>query len=216
MESVNRQDTRMSNVSSASNATGGLKKTSSRPSLLSKARDNYRESRANVKSKSTSAATAKANGEKGVDLHSFAGVFPVPEAECSTGKPPKLNEEQEGKYTDMLDYFKSQKDFPVSLAHDNTKREAPSDWEKLRLLSRESLLRYLRASKWDTKVAKKRLTETIAWMREFGVNDLDEDEMSIEAKSGKETVLGYDLQSRPLHYMNPHRSDTKVRYYRAR
>jgi hypothetical protein len=165
-------------------------------------------------SKQTSAQSIdrEAGGEEAgtTNLQGFTGVIPVPDKSSHVGHFPELNDEEQKKYQQVLEYFRNQKDFPVSSKATNTKREPVTDWEKLRLLSRESLLRYLRATKWDVTAAKKRLTETIAWTREFGVNDLEADEMEKEAQSGKETVLGYDNQSRPLHYMHPHRNNTKV------
>jgi len=162
-------------------------------------------------SKVSSTTSTGVDGEVAgtTNLKSFSGVFPIPEEGSRVGTPAKLTEEQEHKYQEVLEYFQHQKDFPISLQAEDSKREPPSEWEKLRLLSRESFLRYLRATRWDVNQAKKRLTETIAWRREFGVDELDSDEMAKEAQSGKETVLGYDKQSRPLHYMHPHRNDTK-------
>lgn len=140
----------------------------------------------------------------------FAGVFQAP-ASGSRPKPPaKLTEDQEAKLAEMLRYFRARETYPTSLKGEGSGREKPAtDWEKLRMLSRESMLRYLRATKWDVTQAKKRLTDTIAWRREFGVDEIDADEIEPEAKSGKETVLGFDNSARPLHYMHPHRNDTK-------
>jgi molybdopterin converting factor small subunit len=142
-------------------------------------------------------------------LHSFSGIFPVPEEQCKPTKAAQLTKDQQAKYEEILAYMKQQETFPTSLKAEEKGQEPASEWEKLRYLSRESMLRYLRATRWDVKAAQKRLTDTIAWHREFGTQTLDPDEMAIEAKSGKETVLGYDNSCRPLHYMHPHRSDTK-------
>ncbi|PWN32594.1 CRAL/TRIO domain-containing protein, partial [Meira miltonrushii] len=139
----------------------------------------------------------------------FDGIFPVPHPDCKPTPPAKLTEEQQQKYEEVFEHFKSQKDFPVSLKPEEKRREPLSDWEKLRMVSKESMLRYLRATKWDVRQAKRRLTETIAWRREFGVENLNPEEMAKEARCGKETVLGYDKYARPVHYMHPHRSDTK-------
>ena len=156
--------------------------------------------------KSDAAAEAEAANAQ---IKGFEGVFPVPAAGCRPKPPAALSPSQQVALDGMLSHFRDTKQFPTSLKPEAEQREA-NDWEKLRLLSRESLLRYLRASKWDLSTAKKRLTDTIAWRREFGVDDLVDDEMSEEAKCGKETVLGYDKHARPLHYMHPHRNDTKV------
>lgn len=204
MTAIGRESSRASSKASMTPSD----KPSSRPSLLKKA---YHGSRMGSRlTKVNSTTTNEASTTPGsVNLKSFSGVFPIPEPQCQTPEPPKLTQEQEKKYNEVLEYFETMKDFPVSLKATNTKREPVTDWEKLRLLSKESILRYLRATRWDVASAKKRLTETIAWRREFGVDDLDPDVMAEEAKSGKETVLGFDNRSRPLHYMHPHRNDTK-------
>ena len=209
MDAVRRESSRVSSKAS----TTGPERASSRPSILYKAynsvnqRGSRASSRLNKVTSTSSADGAQAGGS--TELKSFSGVFARPEPEARIVPAPTLTQEQEKKYTAMLEYFSQQKDFPVNLQSESTQREPASDWEKLRLLSRESLLRYLRATRWDIAAAKKRLIETIAWRREFGVDNLDPDEMAKEAKSGKETVLGYDKRSRPLHYMHPHRNDTK-------
>lgn len=207
MSSIKRESTRLSNKTSTSSEKPG-----NRPSLFKKSFQSYSGSKLNSNrlSKVSSKPLLTDIEAHAQQIQSFSGVFPIPEPECTVGSPRKLSSEEEKKYEEVFGYFKNQKDFPVSLKATNTEREPASDWEKLRLLSRESMLRYLRATRWDVTTAKKRLTETIAWRREFGVDQLDSDEMAMEAKSGKETVLGYDNQSRPLHYMHPHRNDTKV------
>lgn len=209
-KSLQRESSRLS---SPKVSTIGSDKNHARPSLISRAyntvsysgkRDSHRLS------KQSTNASEPDGGVGAKNLKSFNGVFGTPEPDCKPSPPAKLNADQQRKYDEMLEYFTRTPDFPISLHSENAKRAPPSDWEKLRMLSKESLLRYLRASKWDLTHAKKRLTDTIAWRREFGVDELDADEMSKEAQSGKETVLGYDKKCRPLHYMHPHRNDTKV------
>lgn len=208
MSAIKRESTRQS-IKTTSSST---EKSTNRPSLFKKSHQSNGGSKLNNNRLSKISSKVNASAEaatKSQNIHSFSGVFPIPEPECKVGSPRKLSPEEEKKYGEVLEYFKHQKDFPVSLKAGNTERKPADDWEKLRLLSRESMLRYLRATRWDVTTAKKRLTETIAWRREFGVDTLNSDEMSKEATSGKETVLGYDNQSRPLHYMHPHRNDTK-------
>lgn len=108
----------------------------------------------------------------------------------------------------MLQHFKSIHEFPTSLKHNSPKKPL-DEWETLRNLSRESMIRYLRATKWDVASAKKRLTDTIAWRREYGVDSLKAEDLEPEAMTGKETILGYDNKGRPLHYMHPSRNTTE-------
>ncbi len=108
----------------------------------------------------------------------------------------------------MLQHFKSTKEYPTSLKT-NSPHKPLDDWETMRNLSRESMIRYLRATKWDVAAAKKRLTDTIAWRREYGVDSLKAQDLEPEAMTGKETILGYDNKGRPLHYMHPSRNTTE-------
>lgn len=143
------------------------------------------------------------------ELRGFAGVFKAPESGCRPKPPAKLSPDQESKLAELLTYFRQKKTYPTSLKQQGGPEEPPNEWEKMRMLSRESMLRYLRACKWDSSQAKKRLTDTIAWRREFGVDDIKPEDVEEEAKSGKETVMGFDNFARPLHYMHPHRNNTQ-------
>lgn len=138
----------------------------------------------------------------------FEQIFPAPDPSVKLTKPAPLSDTQEAKYNEMLEYFKSIEEYPTSLKGNGPKKPL-TEWEKLRNLSRESMIRYLRATKWDVPSAKKRLTDTIAWRREYGVDSLKAEDLEPEAQTGKETILGFDNKGRPLHYMHPSRNTTK-------
>ncbi|KAF9000594.1 CRAL-TRIO domain-containing protein [Cyathus striatus] len=77
-------------------------------------------------------------------------------------------------------------------------------------LTRECLLRYLRASKWKVPVAIKRLEATLKWRREFGMYDsVNADHVEPEAVTGKEVIFGFDVTGRPALYMLPSRQNTE-------
>lgn len=178
-----------------------------------KGKESFRESLARISSRdnASSEATAAEGGSTASTPppKSFAGVFQAPEPGCRPKPPAKLTADQEEKLAEMLKYFRAKETYPSSLKNPQAEEKPPTEWEKLRMLSRESMLRYLRATKWDLAQAKKRLIDSIAWRREFGVDEIDPNVVEPEAKSGKETVLGFDNSARPLHYMHPHRNDTK-------
>ncbi|PWN22387.1 CRAL/TRIO domain-containing protein, partial [Microstroma glucosiphilum] len=198
---VNPSRTR-SRETSATGRSSLLEKTYSRYSNYGKGGDNLK--------KTSSRANSQQTAVENPSLRAFTGVFRKPEEGCRPQPPAKLSDSQEKLLAEMLVYFRERKTYPVSLnAKDGKAEEPPTEWEKLRMLSRESMLRYLRATKWDLNAAKKRLAETIAWRREFGVDSIDPAEVEQEAKSGKETVMGFDNSARPLHYMHPHRNNTK-------
>ncbi|PWN52835.1 CRAL/TRIO domain-containing protein [Violaceomyces palustris] len=142
-------------------------------------------------------------------LYAYEGVFPQPDPSVRPERPQPLSDVQEAKYQQVLAHFKSVQDYPLDFKAQASRRQPLSDWEKSRMLTRESMLRYLRATKWDVEAAQRRLTDTIIWRREYGVDSLNPDDLEPEARSGKETVLGFDKRGRPLHYMHPHRNDTQ-------
>ncbi|CED84903.1 Phosphatidylinositol transfer protein PDR16 and related proteins [Phaffia rhodozyma] len=70
-------------------------------------------------------------------------------------------------------------------------------------LSEECLLRFLRATKWNEKDATDRLSQTLLWRREFGVDQFTQEYISPENETGKQIVWGFDNQRRPIWYMRP-------------
>lgn len=76
-------------------------------------------------------------------------------------------------------------------------------------LTRECLLRYLRATKWNVSEAISRIRATLAWRREYGFEKLTPDYISIENETGKQVILGYDINARPCLYLLPSRQNTE-------
>ncbi|KAF7336683.1 CRAL-TRIO domain-containing protein C23B6.04c [Mycena venus] len=82
------------------------------------------------------------------------------------------------------------------------------DVEKM-WLSYECILRYLRASKWKVDVAIQRLEATLKWRREYGLYDtVTAEHVEPEAVTGKEILLGFDVNGRPALYLIPSRQNT--------
>lgn len=186
----------------------------SRPSLLGRA-SNYMKGRRPPStyenqtgaSSSTASLAAKGAPKNASGLRPFQQMFAAPDPSVKLTKPAELTEAQEDKYQEVLKHFQSLEEYPTALKA-GSPTEPLTEWEKLRMLSRESMIRYLRATKWDVTSAKKRLTDTIAWRREYGVDNLKAEDLEPEAKTGKETILGFDNKGRPLHYMHPSRNTT--------
>uniref|UniRef100_A0A7S2HGU9 CRAL-TRIO domain-containing protein n=1 Tax=Helicotheca tamesis TaxID=374047 RepID=A0A7S2HGU9_9STRA len=97
---------------------------------------------------------------------------------------------------------------------------ALTDDEKSRLPDEHTALRHLRGEKGDAAVATKKLKATLQWRKEFGVEKLvkcfeeggDEEMrnvMSLENKTGKCYVRGYDKEGRAVLYMRPVLENTK-------
>lgn len=124
-------------------------------------------------------------------------------------KPQEIPQQQQASYDEVLHFCTELKDLPVT--EKSSERTALSETEKM-WLSKECILRYLRATKWNVKSAKKRLEDTLMWRRTFGVDpesSLSPDVVSEENETGKELLLGYDMNSRPCLYLKPGKQNTK-------
>ena len=120
--------------------------------------------------------------------------------------PPPLTAEQQTKYDALLEEVKEWKEIPSTKG-----KEGPITESELMWLTKECLLRYLRATKWSTADASKRLLGTLTWRREYGVEDvLTPDHISPENETGKQIIVGYDIAGRPCQYLNPGRQNTEV------
>lgn len=127
--------------------------------------------------------------------------------ECKPDMAPPLAGDQETKYAEFLKYAENIETIPVSTEKGAESR--PLDNEEKIWLTRECLLRYLRASKWAVADAKKRLDGTLIWRREYGVYDHTVEYISPEMETGKMYTLGFDKFGRPCLYLNPARQNTE-------
>ncbi|CZT04141.1 related to PDR16 protein [Rhynchosporium agropyri] len=136
------------------------------------------------------------------------GVLKTPIVDpVETAIPSALTEltpEQQEKYEALLVTVKSWKDIPSTKG-----KEGPVTEDEIMWLTKECLLRYLRATKWVTAEAAKRLLGTLTWRREYGVGELTGDYISPENETGKQIILGFDIQARPCLYLNPGRQNTE-------
>lgn len=121
---------------------------------------------------------------------------------------PKLNAEQETKYATVFASVSSWETIPATTAK-NAPQAPIQDHERM-WLTRECLLRYLRATKWNTANALKRLQTTLSWRREYGADTFTADYISPENETGKQVVLGYDKEARPVLYLSPGKQNTKM------
>lgn len=120
---------------------------------------------------------------------------------------PALTQEQESKYEIVYSAVTQWAEIPCSSVHGSSQM-ALNDNERL-WLSRECLLRFLRASKWVVATAIARIQATLVWRREYGVESHTADYISEENETGKQVLLGFDYQGRPCLYLNPHKQNTK-------
>jgi hypothetical protein len=111
--------------------------------------------------------------------------FPAPAPSAtSVLTPPELTSAEEEKYHLVLQYLKSIESLPTSSAKNNNKETAPLSELEQYFLTRECILRYLRASKWKVEDTKKRIEGTLIWRREYGTDTLS-------AKTVEDEVLPF-------------------------
>lgn len=163
---------------------------------------------------STTCATATdPSKELGLDLPTSAadGViqkpFPRPLDSAHPPTPAALTPEQQSKYDAVFKAVSEWTTVPTTAAK-NAPTEPITDDERM-FLTRECLLRYLRATKWNVREAITRLHQTLTWRREYGVERLTADYISIENETGKQVLLGYDIHGRPCLYLLPSNQNTE-------
>jgi CRAL/TRIO domain/CRAL/TRIO, N-terminal domain len=132
--------------------------------------------------------------------------FEHPVAQAQVPQPAELTADQTKKYDEVLKTVSSITSVPTSLAKGAS--ESPLTDDERMFLTRECLLRYLRATKWNVANAIKRIRDTLAWRRDYIGDKLTADHISIENETGKQVLLGYDVEGRPCLYLIPSRQNT--------
>jgi hypothetical protein len=99
--------------------------------------------------------------------------LPFRDPDPSATKPQRveLTADEQTKYNAVLEHMKAITELPVSSAKKN-KETAPLSEVEQCFLTKECILRYLRATKWNVAEAKRRLEGTIIWRREYGTDTL--------------------------------------------
>ena len=119
-------------------------------------------------------------------LSAADGLIKTPfAAPLDTSKPtprPPLTTDQEKLYKTLLERVSAWTKLPTTSAKSSP--ESPlTDSERL-FLTRECLLRYLRATSWNAVHAETRLKATLVWRREYGVEKLTSEYIQIENATG--------------------------------
>jgi hypothetical protein len=136
----------------------------------------------------------------------FAHALPT----SKPAPPSPLTEDQTKKYDELLATARAWTEVSTksSAAAAAAEKEPLNDSDRL-FLTRDSLLRYLRATKWDVVSAATRLQATLTWRREYGILGFAHDYISPENETGKQVILGFDDEGRPCLYLNPSRQNTE-------
>jgi hypothetical protein len=133
--------------------------------------------------------------------------FPHPAEGAKPDPAPELSPDQIKRYEDVLKTVSAWTTVPSSSAKNAA--EVPITDDDRIFMTRECLLRYLRATKWNVADAVKRIRATLLWRREYIGNKLTPDYISIENETGKQLILGYDVSGRPCLYLIPSRQNTE-------
>lgn len=121
--------------------------------------------------------------------------------------PPQLTPDQQAKYDSVLKSVSEWTAVPNTSAKNAS--SAPLTDDERMFLTRECLLRYLRATKWNAPEAVSRLQRTLTWRREYGIEKLTPDYISVENETGKQVLLGFDIHGRPCLYLLPSNQNTE-------
>lgn len=168
----------------------------------------------------------KANGSVNIqDLHTSAAKLSIaenatvdgstdpvktpfinPSSSAKIPTAPSLTSDQSTKYSKLLTVVQSWTTKPSSTP--NTPAIPITDSDRI-WLTRECLLRYLRATKWDVPQATSRLVATLTWRHEYGLENHTPEYISPENATGKQVLLGYDVAGRPCLYLNPSKQNTE-------
>ncbi|KAL9079950.1 MAG: hypothetical protein Q9157_001197 [Trypethelium eluteriae] len=132
--------------------------------------------------------------------------FTDPLPECKPTPTVDLTPDQEAKYAALLAVASSWEKIPTSTARGAP--TAPITEDEKMWLTRECLLRYLRATKWNPVEAPKRILATLTWRREYKVETFTPEYISPENETGKQVILGFDNEARPCLYLNPAKQNT--------
>ncbi|KAG6909051.1 hypothetical protein DXG01_002203 [Tephrocybe rancida] len=130
----------------------------------------------------------------------------VPPTTCDTDPRAILTDAEQSMYDEVLKHFSDPAYSTPGIKEKGELTEAEKFW-----LSRECLLRYLRAVKWkSTAAAILRLEATLKWRREYGIYDVvSTSHVEPEAVTGKQVLFGYDVRGRPGLYLFPSRQNTE-------
>ncbi len=133
--------------------------------------------------------------------------FAHPVSSCKPLPRAALTAEQARKYDSLLATVLAWTHIPTTSTKNSP--ATPIEDDERMWLTRECLLRYLRATSWNTAEASKRLLNTITWRREYEVASITGDMVSVENETGKQRILGYDINARPCLHMSPGKQNTK-------
>lgn len=132
-----------------------------------------------------------------------------------------LDSEQRTIYQSILNHFLDPLlylpvDGLAKQVNDSNSYSKLSDYERF-WLSKECILRYLRATKWNKERTLKRIHETLLWRRQFGLDNYNFIEetarlVADENITGKMLLLGYDRCRQLVLILKNYKQNTEPSY----
>lgn len=166
---------------------------------------------ASAQAAETTTDTTPIEKDLGLPLSAAEGLIKKPFGHPAEGvKVPTaadLTADQTKKYDEVFKAVTAFTSIPTTLAKNAS--ESPLTDDERMWLTRECLLRFLRATKWNVADAIKRIRATLAWRRDYIGDKLTADYISIENETGKQILIGFDVDGRPCLYLLPSRQNTE-------
>lgn len=132
----------------------------------------------------------------------------LPDTKYHKTSPPAsstLTEKQEAVYQEVLKHFATEDYVIPGLENE----DGDLTEEEKFYLTYECFLRFLRATRWDTRSCIAKLEATLKWRREYGIYDtLTLDSIKEHCLKGKVFLLGYDVEGRPGFFDVPERESS--------
>lgn len=170
--------------------------------------DSVQESQASSEAPSVKSTTDAPSPETYAPSGPFRTIITNPLPTCKPSPPVELSADQQAKYSQVFATVSNWTTVPTTT--DKTAKNEPITDDERMFLTRECLLRYLRATKWKVPDALKRLQSTLSWRREYGADTFTADYISPENETGKQLVQGYDINGRSCLYLSPAKQNTKM------
>jgi len=188
-------------------ADGQQSVTSNRPDSIRSA-GSFQSAVSTLPETETETAVTTAPPSPPVTTGPTRAVLTGPSPKAKVPHTPVLTPQQQAMYAQVLSAVSAWKSIPESSLREAKNVEMTQD-ERM-WLTRECLLRYLRATKWKVPDALKRLQSTLSWRREYGADTFTAEYISPENETGKQVIQGYDNEGRACLYLNPARQNTKM------
>lgn len=170
--------------------------------------DSVQESQASSKAPSVTSTNDTPSPETYAPTGPFKTLITNPLPTCKPSPPAELSADQQAKYSQVFATVSNWTTVPSTT--DKTAKNEPITDDERMFLTKECLLRYLRATKWKVPDALKRLQSTLSWRREYGADTFTADYISPENETGKQLVQGYDINGRSCLYLSPAKQNTKM------